>query len=147
MVELTDIDVKILRFIKDHGSASLMDMECFMPEVTSLRYRVDQLSTPEYRKIHSISLPLENTSFLEKDYATVTMENGETDYRSLGIYRLTAFGDKALQDYEHKHTTHKRELWLKNAWIPILVSLVTNLLIHGIKELWPLIRELLGHIL
>lgn len=30
-------------------------------------------------------------------------------------------------------------LWIKNAWIPILVSLVTNLAIAGLKQLWPLI--------
>lgn len=147
MVELTDTDSKILRFIKKRGFASITDMERAMPEISSIRYRVEQLSTPEYRKIHSISIPMENTSFLVEDYETVNLDSGKTKRNHLGIYRLTAFGDKALQDYEQKRTTYRRELWLKNAWIPILVSLVTNLLIHGLTELWPLIKEWLVHIL
>ncbi|QAT48546.1 hypothetical protein EQM14_01430 [Caproiciproducens sp. NJN-50] len=34
-----------------------------------------------------------------------------------------------------------KELWIKNAWIPILVSVATNLAINGLKWLWPLIQE------
>ena len=47
---------------------------------------------------------------------------------------------------EAKKADTKR-LWLKNAWIPILVSVATNLIIVGIKQLLPLIQELLSRIL
>ena len=145
MTELTDTDIKILRYIKKHDSASLTEMETAMPDVAALRYRIEQLSTPEYRGAPGISIPIQNTAYIEQDYEIVASESGRRVHQSLGTYRLTAFGDKALQDYEHNCTTHKRELWLKNAWIPILVTLVTNLLIYGIKLLWPLIQGWLSH--
>ena len=91
------------------------------------------------------SLPIPNTAYIEQDYESIKTDIGETEYRPLGIYHLTEFGYKSLQDYEYNQAAHKREIWLKNAWIPILVTLVTNLLIHGIKELWPLIQEWLSH--
>ncbi len=147
MVDLTENDVKILRYIKKYGSSSIADMENAMPDIKALCYRVEVLSTPEYRKVHSISLPIENTAFLEEDYELATTDIGETVSKPLGVYRLTAFGDKTLQDYEHQRISRQKELWLKNAWIPILVSLVTNLLIHGITELWPLIKGWASHIL
>lgn len=38
-----------------------------------------------------------------------------------------------------------KELWIKNAWIPILVSVATNLVISGLKWLWPLIQQWLSN--
>lgn len=145
MAELTDNDIKILRYIKKHDSASLSQMETAMPDVAALHYRIEQLSMPKYRGAPGISLPIQNTAYIAQDYEIVTSESGRRVHQSLGTYRLTAFGDKALQDYEYNYITHRRELWLKNAWIPILVTLVTNLSIYGIKLLWPLIQGWLSH--
>lgn len=41
--------------------------------------------------------------------------------------------------------TQTKTLWLKNAWMPILVTIGTNLLVIGIKALWPLILELFAN--
>ena len=47
MVDLTENDVKILRYIKKYVSASIADMENAMPDIKALCYRVEVLSTPE----------------------------------------------------------------------------------------------------
>lgn len=44
MVTLTDNDVKILKFIKRHQPVSIKDIECAMSEVSSVKYRVKELS-------------------------------------------------------------------------------------------------------
>ena len=145
MIQLTDIDIKILCFIREHDSASVTDMQSTLTDVDALHYRLEQLSTPEYRGVLGTSLPIPNTAYIEQDYESIKTDIGETEHRPLGIYHLTEFGYKSLQDYKYNQAAHKREIWLKNAWIPILVTLVTNLLIHGIKELWPLIQGWVSH--
>ena len=112
MLELSDNDVKILKYIRRHGQAAVEDLERALPDVASVAYRVKVLSTPEYKYVSTVRLALENTSHHEP----------------LGIYRLTEFGLKALQDHECTAKTSRRELWLKNAWIPIIVAFVTTLL-------------------
>lgn len=57
------------------------------------------------------------------------------------IFCIAPLGKKALQDYQKQNKVDKRMLWLKNAWIPILVSIATNLIIDGMRQLLPLIQE------
>ena len=45
------------------------------------------------------------------------------------------------QDYLLYYRQIRKDLWLVNAKIPILVSIVTNLVIAGIKRMWPLILQ------
>ena len=129
MLELSDNDVKILKYIRRHGQAAVEDLERALPDVASVAYRVKVLSTPEYKYVSTVRLALENTSFIEQDYTVVTdAETHTSHHEPLGIYRLTEFGLKALQDHECTAKTSRRELWLKNAWIPIIVAFVTTLL-------------------
>lgn len=148
MVSLTDIDIKILKFVKEHGPSDIKDIECSLKNIAAIQYRVKILSTPEYINSGPIRFARDNSSYLEEDYETgIDEKTKDSIFIPLGIYRITEFGKKALQDYECIKTTHHRELWLKNAWIPILVTVVTNLIIGAIKWLWPLIQELLFHTL
>lgn len=43
--------------------------------------------------------------------------------------------------------SQRRELWMKNMWIPIIVSLTTNLVLDVIRSLWPQIQGSLANIL
>ena len=141
MVALTDNDVKILKFIKRHQPTSLKDIEHAMSKVSSIQYRVEELATHDRKYFQNFSIPIDNTSYIEEDYENVKDEaTGITHTKPLGLYSLSEFGEKALQDYEFEALLRRKELWLKNAWIPILVTVVTNLAISGIKWLLPLIQ-------
>lgn len=116
-MDYTDIDFEILDFINKNQSASL--------EKIALIY--DDFSLAEYR----LKLLCKNTkghpAVLNEDFTT----EGRGQYSNriyLGEYRLSDHGKKLLQDYKHQKNIHKRELWLKNMWIPIIVSFATTLL-------------------
>lgn len=55
----------------------------------------------------------------------------------LGIYELTEYGKRELEDYLAAKKTDRKELWLKNAWIPIIVSLVTSAIANYILPKLP----------
>ena len=51
----------------------------------------------------------------------------------------------AGRDYLIRYRQTRRDLWLKNIWIPILVTIVTNLAIRGIEWLLPRIQQWLSN--
>ena len=132
MKELSVIDFDILKFVFENEKASIKELRSAFPEIQSIEHRIRTLS------LSSSSLP-----YLAEDIEIVILDNGFKNTNGLGIFRLTDTGRIALQDYESKKRISNRDLWLKNAWIPILVSLVTNLAITGTKWLILLIQELL----
>ena len=115
-------------------------------DIESIVYRVEQLSKPEYRYYEHFYEAIENTSYLEQEYENVTTPHGLTQSKPLGTYILTDLGRKALQDYEMALKTHRREMWLKNAWIPILVTVATNLAIRALEWLLPLVQRWISSI-
>ena len=62
--------------------------------------------------------------------------------KATGLMSITNLG----RDYLIYCRQRKKELWLKNAWIPILVTIVTNLIIDGLKCLSPQIQQWLSSI-
>lgn len=145
MTELTEIDIQILRFVSKSEPASLEAIKLKFPTASSIEYRVKLLSTPEYRRVGNLPItnPVPNSSYLSQDRIE-TVVNGRVKIEMLGTYRLTENGQKFLQDYGQKARSDRKELWLKNAWIPILVTLATNLVISGVKWLFPLIVQWLA---
>jgi hypothetical protein len=145
-VDLTENDVKILQYVKSHQPVHISQIEQALHGIESISYRVEILATPEYKYYDHFYEAIKNSSYLEQAYENVT-EHGLTHSNPLGIYTLTDFGRKALQDYENSEKAQRRELWLKNAWIPILVTIATNLAIHALEWLSPLIQQWLSNIL
>lgn len=147
MIELTDIDVKILCFIEEHPSIDMESIKARFKNASAVEYRVKLLATQEYRHYGNlpISHPIDNTSYILEDTEDVRGDNGIHSVKRLGTYQITDFGRKEIQDHRRKRKSRRRELWLKNAWIPILVTLATNLIIGGVKWLLPLIQEWLTH--
>lgn len=140
IVSLTDSDVKILKYVRSHQPVHISQIERSLHGIESITYRVETLATPEYRYYDHFCEAVKNSSYLEQEYEHVT-EHGLTHSNPLGIYTLTDFGRKSLQDYENAIKAHHREMWLKNAWIPILVTVATNLVIRTLEWLFPLIQQ------
>lgn len=141
---LTDTDYRILKFFKNNSPASIEDVSKHLPDIEAIEYRIKILATSEYKQLHNISLPIDNTKCLKEDYEEYT-ENGFIAYRYLGTFNITILGKKALQDYEIAEKQRKKDMWLQNAKIPILVTIITNLIIDGTKWLLPLILQLLSN--
>ena len=121
MVGLTEADIEILKFLEKHEHASLDLIKRELPKVVSIEYRVELLSEREY----SAGTFITNSCYIAQDYSETDGFLGQVP---LGTYCITDFGRKSLQDYQHQAKLHKKELWLKNAWIPIIVAFVTTLL-------------------
>lgn len=145
-VDLTENDVKILQYVRSHQPVHISQIEQSLHGIESISYRVDILATPKYRHYDYFCEAIKNSSYLEQAYENITV-HGVTHSKPLGMYTITDFGRKALQDHENSVKAQRRELWLKNAWIPILVTIATNLAIRALEWLFPLIQQWLSNIL
>ena len=135
---LNDIDFEILDFISKNEPVNIDQIKANFPNVSSLDYRIKSMARQSYSEAVHASIP--NSSFILQQYEKIGTGVREI-IRPLGIYTTTDCGKKALQDYKQEIKSKRKELWLKNAWIPIIVSVATNLVISGAKWLWPLIQQ------
>ena len=144
MCELNDIDAAILRCIKTNEPISLKAIEASLPNISAIEFRVKAMcSTGHYTSAKAT----DNLHFyVEQVFKTTRDKYGCLKQEPIDAYRLTALGQKVLQDYDFSTRRKRRELWLKSVWLPILVTLATNLAISGIKWLLPQIQEWLFHI-
>lgn len=144
MPEHSDLDMQILEFIKRHEPTDLKSIVEGLPKISSAEFRVKQMcSSGHYTEARGIN---QHDFYIRQDVRTY-QEGLLTKQEYLDSYQLTDSGRAVLQNYEYAKHKGRKELWLKNAWIPILVSLATNLVIDGTKWLLPQILERLSHIL
>jgi len=143
MEKLTDTDFKILDYINKNQPIHIDKIKTKFFNISEIEYRIELLSQQEFNKFGD-TVP--NSSYIHQEYIAIGKGSFQK-YTATGIYCITDFGKKALHDYKVNSKIHKRELWLKSAWMPILVTLATNLLIIGIKALLPLILEWFSNIL
>lgn len=142
--DLTEIDYQILKFFKENGSVSIENAQKALSDIESIEYRIKALAKPERKLNIHIYEPIPDTCCLEEDREKYR-EGNFTKYKSLGTFHITTLGKKVLQDHEITQIQHRKDMWLQNAKIPILVTLVTNLVIDGTKWLLPLILQSLSN--
>lgn len=136
MYDLTEIDAKVLQFIDSRGTADTAAIKKKFPD-TAIEYRLKKMSTPEVKYITSgFSVPIENTCFLHEQ-TEETVINGIFHVKGLGIYELTEYGTQVLENYLAAKHSARKDLWLKNAWIPIIVSFVTSAIANYILPKLP----------
>lgn len=139
---LNDTDYQILEFVNSNEPVKLSDIKSNFPNIDSLEYRIKVMATAEFRKNGYISTPIKDTYCLEEQYEHLTNEHGIAHTKGLQIYSMTNLGKKALQDYRSHKKQINRELWIKNAWLPILVSIVTTLIVNWLPLLLSWIQQL-----
>lgn len=139
--ELTENDYLILEYISRFSSIHKTDIEKhFKGKIASLDYRLSVLAQIDYKLSGNVPFPIQNSNYISEEFDSNS--NGYSAPRkSLNIFHITDFGKATLQDHIAKKKSDKSELWLKNAWIPIIVSFVTTILtIHIVPKL-PLILK------
>lgn len=144
MPEINDIDAEILRFIRNHEPTSLNSIISGLPNVSAVSFRVKEMCSSG--RYHIPGTRDGNDWFITQDTRTFRDGTALKEER-LDAYRLTDLGMKVLQDHEYSLKKHRWELWLKNAWIPIIVAFVTTLLTNYILPKLPQIIEWLSHTL
>ena len=137
MQNLNDIDFQILAFIYQNEPVHISKIQKHFPKISALEHRLNKLCKPE---IGSFGMPLPDSSYIKERHSTTEKDDRGLPVR-LGIYKTTDFGKTTAEDYLQDGRTHKKELWLTNAKIPIIVTLVTNLLVAVLKWLSPQILE------
>ncbi len=112
----------------------------FLKSIPDVEYRFDLLCS------ETVKRPFVYPSYIAIEYKEYVDSMGITQQKPTGFYYLSNAGYKALNDYKVTQKRERKTLWLKNAWIPILVTIATNLIISGLKMLLPLILKSLNHI-
>lgn len=119
--QITACDAKVLRYFRKHGPAPTADAKKALADVSSVGHRIVALAQPD-------------AALLSEDVDT-DLSATRALHQGLGVYRITPKGEIALDDYLAERKRHRKELWLKNMWLPIAVSFVTALLTLGLKDL------------
>ncbi len=144
--ELTENDYLILEYINRFPSVHKTDIEQhFKGKIASLDYRLSVLAKVNYKMSGGTPFPISNSNYISEEFYET-----DNDYsnppQSKEMFHITDFGKVALQDHLVKKKSDKKQLFVKNAWMPIIVTLITNLLIDGVKWLFPLIQQWLANI-
>lgn len=122
MHQLTKLDADILAFIRGKEFVTLDDVQRRFPKVETTEHRIQLMSeAPD-----ALVCP-ERTYWQD--------EIGQLLHSDTGRYSLTPDGEKALEDYQYEHRLRDRELWIKNAWLPLLTTVAFNLIKAGIEWL------------
>ena len=132
MYQLTDNDAQLLAFINKTGPTEIARLQDKFSGIKTITLRLQTLTSRD-------------VGFLSQKQIYHRDGAGELYREDSGINSLTPLGIKALEDYQYSRKLRIRDLWFKNAWLPILVSIAANLAIAGIRQLWPLIQQWLSH--
>ena len=122
MHQLTKLDADILAFIREKEFVTLDDVKQRFPKMETTEYRIQLMSEASDALIYP-----ERTYWQD--------EIGQLLHDDTGRYGLTPDGEKALEDYQYEHRLRDRELWIKNAWLPLLTTVAFNLIKAGIEWL------------
>lgn len=122
MHQLTKLDADILAFIRGKEFVTLDDIQKRFPKIATISHRIRLLTTMP-------NAPVMQQRIYRQD------EIGQFISTGTGRYSLTQDGEKALEDYQYEHRLRNRELWIKNAWLPLLTTVAFNLIKAGIEWL------------
>ena len=139
--KLTDFDFEILQFVSDHHRVRETSIPALSQPSAALQYRIDVLSTPD-RKTYSgssLSIPISNSSYLNRIYETVTDEYGFSHGNYTGFIEISELGVKALEEWHLANKKASRKLWEERLWkfapLPISITALAVAIISLLQAL------------
>lgn len=103
-------DYKILIYISKHNSVSKEKiMNHFSNKIGGIETRLESLSTPEYSC--ELFIAIRNTSYIEEELDFEIDNKGFEKTIPKGIYHITDFGKKTLQDYQSTNKAQKIDIY------------------------------------
>ena len=120
MEQLTENDYVLLKYISRFQTVSIAQVEKhFSNKIESVAFRMSELKKEGY---------LVSCEKIIDDYENICEDSD--------IVAISSLGQTTVQDHFAKKKVDKQELWLKNVWIPIIVSFVTTVLtMHIVPKL------------
>ena len=126
---LSSVDYALLKFLYKRGSLHKSELKKkFRSLSNSLEYRLEFLSSS-------------GISYIYEECRSSLGPSGRIRTKNLETYTLSDSGRKAVEDYNTNRKEELRAMWTINAWLPILVSTVTTLIMFGLQWLLPQIIE------
>ncbi|EHQ88271.1 hypothetical protein [Desulfosporosinus youngiae] len=146
---LTLIDYKILQYVNQSTKVEQSAIvNRFSSEIDSIEYRLELLAEQEYRTVsNSFRIPIENTSYIQKEYVLVKDDNGLSYDKPTGFFYITDKGKTALQEYELDKQSELRRKYEERFWraFPVVISLIALMksFQNEFISLWQLVAQLL----
>lgn len=135
---LTEDDFAILVYIKKHSPISIgAVIKHFGKRIDAVDNRVFALLNPEHSIIdnrHVLTVP--NSSYIQKVGSD----------KNPDLLELTVPGKHAVQNYLTSKRVDRQKFLFRSVAVPIMVTVATELILHGILWLLPLIKELVTRI-
>ena len=130
--ELPECDVKILELVQSCGEADIETISKKLPRIEAVPLRVKHLAKQRYSspdgsvaKRH----PVPDTSYL--------IDFGKDPV----MYRLSELGKIAVQDNKRRRRQERLRLWANGALLPLLVTVIANLIANAPQWLLPLLQK------
>ncbi len=141
--ELTESDYLLLDYINKSEAISSEQIKSHFQnkKIDSIDLTLSELTACNWS---STGTHITSKGYLIQEIEKTTLPNLVIQTHRKDNYSISDLGRKALCDYHLKSKKEIKLIWLKNAWIPILVSLATNLVVIGTKALLPLIQQWLS---
>lgn len=139
--ELSEIDYLVLEYINNFDTVSKEQLfQHFSYKIDELDYRLSLLKTPVFRLVGNSRIPIDDSNYIE-EICVQTNNNGVVTCKGTNEFYITPLGKKVLRDYKSHKKSQRIELWIKNAWLPIIVSIITTLLTTCITRMLQLILK------
>lgn len=130
--ELPECDIKILELVQSCGEADIETISKKLPRIEAVPLRVKRLAKQRYSspdgsvaKRH----PVPDTSYL--------IDFGKDPV----MYRLSDLGRIAVQDNKRRRKQERLRLWTNGALLPLLVTVIANLIANAPQWLLPLLQK------
>jgi len=130
--KLNPIDIEILKYISQFEPVSETKIMEKFRKYDNVEYLIGVLASYKQKTTSAGN----HTYITQRGSSYIIKVEDSTD-----DYRTTEFGKRELQNYLYKEKQEKKLLWLTNAKIPILISVVTYLILRVLEELLRLILE------
>lgn len=111
---------------------------------------IEQLIAQFSSKIDGINSRISNLKTydcIDFEYVDQNVGYGIIAPTATNNYTITDLGMKALQDYKISTKQKKQELWLQSCWIPIIVSLATNLFFRILPYILSLLKPIIQRVI
>ena len=114
-LKLAENDYLILEYLKlNHSATEKSIISALNNKVEGIKFRLENLSTRE-------TVQRQNGTRRSVEAYISRMNQGDSR-----VYSLNSKGEAELQNYNTQKKNEKREFWLKNALIPVIVSFLTT---------------------
>ena len=130
MKELSRIDYDVLKFISLNSPVALSEIKNAFPNFDAIENRLKFL-TLNHKNFPAV---------IKEEFKTEHIGNN-VNRKYLGIYSLTDYGNYCLLNDKANNKKQNKEMWLKNVWIPIIVSFLTTILTTHIIPMLPQILK------